>query len=579
MKCLFIQSLVLIFLLLGAQEIIAVPISIPSPSGSITIDISYAGPSGQWVEPDPPVDAGFRPPTIFAAPLPTGSGARALGQSGAFTAVADDATAASWNPAGLVQLEVPEASAVYRFSTRSDQHRSRTSALEAGEDRYNCSEINYLSVVYPFLLNECNAVFSFNYQEAYDFTQEFTAHFSGANQDNVNSTLNEVFSKSQTNYFSDVYQSLTLISTVTTDAKSEITQVLNSSLLSGVDFYQKGTIDAISPSFAVELNPKLSLGVTLNMYTDGDSRGNEIESLLVADYSGTSSSLAGITDTRDSVAMISWSGERYGGDPLDPVTVPVSSSVQTNFSSVENSVQEDLYTVEGTYTAYNATKDFYGVNATLGMLWSVNDALILGASVDLPWTGYGCQIKETSHQVSTFDSNLDPVASTNHQESLSHDVRYTFPLCGAVGALWRCHDHLFTSMDVSCTCWSQFSYKADGEERINPLNGEPYASSALDDCWAVRWGGEYLWILSWTEIPFRAGAYYEQRPAINRPDEYWGLSFGTGISLGSGANKGVLDVAYLYEQGNNVMGALLPGQAVYSDVVKHQVFISAIWHF
>ena len=42
---------------------------------------------------------------IGAAPLPSGSGARALGQGNAFTAVADDATAASWNPAGLIQLD------------------------------------------------------------------------------------------------------------------------------------------------------------------------------------------------------------------------------------------------------------------------------------------------------------------------------------------------------------------------------------------------------------------------------------------------------------------------------------------
>ena len=43
---------------------------------------------------------------------PVGSGARALGMGGAFIAVADDATAASWNPGGLIQLEKPEISAV-----------------------------------------------------------------------------------------------------------------------------------------------------------------------------------------------------------------------------------------------------------------------------------------------------------------------------------------------------------------------------------------------------------------------------------------------------------------------------------
>jgi len=42
----------------------------------------------------------------------TGAGARAAGFGGAFIGVADDATAISWNPAGLTQLIDPEASAV-----------------------------------------------------------------------------------------------------------------------------------------------------------------------------------------------------------------------------------------------------------------------------------------------------------------------------------------------------------------------------------------------------------------------------------------------------------------------------------
>ena len=44
--------------------------------------------------------------------LTLGSGARAMGMGGAFLARADDATAASWNPAGLSYLRVPEVSLV-----------------------------------------------------------------------------------------------------------------------------------------------------------------------------------------------------------------------------------------------------------------------------------------------------------------------------------------------------------------------------------------------------------------------------------------------------------------------------------
>ncbi len=57
----------------------------------------------------------------------SGAGARAKGMGGAFIGVADDATAVSWNPAGLAQLDRPEASAVGLFNiskyTETEQYQ------------------------------------------------------------------------------------------------------------------------------------------------------------------------------------------------------------------------------------------------------------------------------------------------------------------------------------------------------------------------------------------------------------------------------------------------------------------------
>ncbi len=558
----------------------AVPVVIVTPGGAVELDISHAGPTGQLEEPDPPANAGFRPPTIFAAPLPVGSGARALGQAGAFTAVADDATAASWNPAGLVQLEFPEVSAVYRFSAEKDAHESQTSALESGDDGYASSELNYLSAVYPFLLNDRNAVVSLNYQEAYDYTYEFTARFSGQASQNIDTNINQTFVQSTNLYYSDVNQSLTIVADVTTAARSDIHQVLNSTLLSSIDFRQEGTIDALSPAFALDVTPQFSLGIAVNLYTDGASRGNPIESTLVAEYSGSSDSISDITTTRSSTAVNTYSGERYTGDPSDPITIPVPEETVTNtFSDVQTNVQVDAYTVAGIYREDNDTEDFHGINATLGALWAASEKLTIGATVDLPWTGYGKQTKRVDHQVSTFDSNLVQVANTVFRDAQTRDVEYTFPLYWSVGALWRWSDRLYISMDTSRTYWSEYSYKAEGEARINPVNGEPHSSSMLDDCWSIRLGGEYVCVLSQTEIPLRGGMFWEQRPAVGAPDEYWGFSLGSGISLGKETGKTILDVAYIFEQGNNVRDSLLAGQAVRSDVTKHQLFVSAIWHF
>jgi long-subunit fatty acid transport protein len=49
----------------------------------------------------------------------SGSGARAAGMANAFIAVSDDGTAASWNPAGLAQLRLPELSIVSTTSGNS----------------------------------------------------------------------------------------------------------------------------------------------------------------------------------------------------------------------------------------------------------------------------------------------------------------------------------------------------------------------------------------------------------------------------------------------------------------------------
>lgn len=559
---------------------LSVPVIVPVPGGSIVVDVTHAGPSGQLVMAEAPENSGFRPPTIFSAPLPTGSGARALGLGGAFTAVADDATAASWNPAGLTQLETAEVSAVYRFTARQDSHQSSNSHLDAGTDRYNSSELNYASAVVPFLLSDRNAVISLNYQEAYDFTQTFSAGVQGGNQQSVLTTTNQTFFETITYSTFDSIGNAATTSRVTTAASSRIDQLMETSLMTRLDFRQRGTIDAFSPAFAVDVTPRFSVGVVLNLYTDGASRGNPIESTMVAEYEGISDSSAVVTDTRESTAEVVWGGLSDAGSPYDQDDQSVSGfSTNVSFSSEDTSIQDDVYTIEGAYREVNSTDQFYGFNATLGALWAATDRLTLGATIDLPWTGRGRQTKRVTQHESVFDTNSVLVAQNSYSDVKERDFEVTFPLYWSLGALWRWNDRFYTSVDVNCTHWSQYSYKADGEERINPLNGDSYSSSALDDCWSVHCGNEYLLMLPWTEISLRAGVFWEQRPAVGVPDEYRGISFGTGISLGEEPGRIVLDVAYVYEQGRSVMGSLLPDQRMSSDTDQHQLFVSAIWHF
>jgi long-subunit fatty acid transport protein len=105
---------------------------------------------------------------------PVGSGARALGMGGAFIAIADDATAASWNPAGLLQLERPEISAVGSYFRRSEDLIFGTNPEGNGSEGVSQFDLNYLSATLPFHTSVWNMVVSINYQNLFDFRRKWS---------------------------------------------------------------------------------------------------------------------------------------------------------------------------------------------------------------------------------------------------------------------------------------------------------------------------------------------------------------------------------------------------------------------
>lgn len=156
---------------------------------------------------------------------PVGSGARALGMGGAFIAVADDATAASWNPGGLIQLETPEISVVGAFVSRTEDNLFGLNPEASGSQDISKSDLNYLSLAYPFSLLDRNMIVSLNYQNLYDFTKSWDFRFNSASS--------------------------------------------SISVFRNVDFKQKGDLHALGLAYAVQLTPMLSLGITFNLWEDG----------------------------------------------------------------------------------------------------------------------------------------------------------------------------------------------------------------------------------------------------------------------------------------------------------------------
>lgn len=171
----------------------------------------------------------FRQVEIPSSFNPVGSGARALGMGGAFIAIADDATAASWNPGGLVQLELPEISIVGKALFRAEENHiaaSPSTSRSTSEDE-NISQVslNYLSAALPFQLWGRNMIVSANYQHLYDFDREWRFPLESG------------------------------------------PDLLSTDQL--VRYDQDGQLAAYGLAYGVQITPAFSVGVTFNFWEDG----------------------------------------------------------------------------------------------------------------------------------------------------------------------------------------------------------------------------------------------------------------------------------------------------------------------
>jgi len=94
--------------------------------------------------------------------LTLGSGARAFGMGGAFLARADDATAASWNPAGLSYLRAPELSLVGVYN-------SFTTTENLDNDSLKGSSVDFAAFTWPIGAGEIRGAVQLSYQRAISF--------------------------------------------------------------------------------------------------------------------------------------------------------------------------------------------------------------------------------------------------------------------------------------------------------------------------------------------------------------------------------------------------------------------------
>jgi long-subunit fatty acid transport protein len=97
-----------------------------------------------------------------------GAGARALGMGGAFLARPDDATAATWNPAGLSYLRRPEVSLVGDFNTLDTTIYTSGGLLDTSSHAENHT-LDFGAVTYPVSLGGSAGSVQISYQRAIPF--------------------------------------------------------------------------------------------------------------------------------------------------------------------------------------------------------------------------------------------------------------------------------------------------------------------------------------------------------------------------------------------------------------------------
>ncbi len=416
----------------------------------------------------------FQQVGVASSPNPVGSGARATGMGGAFIAIADDATAASWNPAGLIQLENPELSVVGAYFHRTEDFSSNDHPEINNKGSIDDLNLNYFSATYPLNLFNKNMVVSVNYQRLYEFER----------------SLDHLFDFSSAG--------------------------LN--LLQDKQFDQDGFLSALGLAGAIQLTPGLSLGATVNIWTDKLFWDNGWEEKFSEQSTGT-----------------------QGGASL----------------TVDTSIT-DRYT------------DFKGFNANFGLLWNINEQLTLGAVLKTPF-------EASIHHDFRFTSTniLGPPANTTTSSNLNltEDVNLDMPLSYGIGLAWRYSDALSFAFDMYRTMWSDYILTDGDDNEFSPVDGRPKSDSDVDNTTQVRLGGEYLFIGQQTVVPVRAGLFYDPQPSEGSPEDFYGVAVGSGIVY----KKLIFDVAYQLRWGNDVdTGNLINSSK--ADITQHLVMASVVLH-
>ena len=165
---------------------------------------------------------------------PLGAGARGLGMGGAFVAVADDGTAATFNPAGLAQLRRTEIALVGFTETLTSSVTGQ--ATEVGTSSITHRRPDFFGLAIPFEAGRHNMTIQLSYQRAVDLFGEGSA------------------AVTEKNALREVHPGL---------------PPLEAEFVERVATEQAGAFETLTLSAGYELTPRMSLGASVNYWFGG----------------------------------------------------------------------------------------------------------------------------------------------------------------------------------------------------------------------------------------------------------------------------------------------------------------------
>jgi hypothetical protein len=307
-----------------------------------------------------------------------GQGARALGMGGAFIGIADDATAISWNPAGLGQLDRPELSGVGKF-TGSKLSWDPTTVTQYGytETFKSTSEshfvLNFGSGAMPIKMANRNLVFAVAYQQQLDFytKQESPDTFK--------------------------YYSSTNIDTLTGTKVDKTT----------------GAVYTISPGFGFQVTPRVLVGAAFNIWTGSPT------TTFTRDLTSQNFAFYGTHKTYEWKDKNSFSGLNFtAGALVDVKPVKLGAVIRTPLSlkSHENVSEQSAVTSRYWVTApfnWDTTYRFPGSG---------------DVKYKFPFMfGFGISVSPTQSFTLAADYDIRPLSSAKYADSSGRDTTLDWP--------------------------------------------------------------------------------------------------------------------------------------------------------